>query len=81
LVADRGASVARDILTRELGESIAYARTQRARRVLVVGTPRTGADQLLAIDLAGGGEQTLSIGDVLEHPERYFGEVKESRHA
>jgi ATP phosphoribosyltransferase regulatory subunit len=78
---DRGASVARDILTRALDESLAYARTQRARHVLVVGSPRTGADQLLAIDLAGGDERTLSIRDVLEHPEQHFGEGKESRHA
>jgi ATP phosphoribosyltransferase regulatory subunit len=78
---DRGASVARDIITRELPESIAYARAQRARYALVVGSPRTGPDQLLALDLAGGGEQTLSIRDVLDHPERHFAEVKESGHA
>jgi len=78
---DRGASVARDIMTRELPESIAYARAQRARYALVVGSPRTGPDQLLALDLAGGGEHTLSIRDVLDHPERHFAEVKESGHA
>ena len=78
---DRGASVARDIMTRELPESIAYARAQRARHALVVGSPRTGPDQLLALDLAGGGEHRLSIRDVLDHPERHFAEVKESGHA
>lgn len=78
---DRGASVARDIMTRELPESIAYARAQRARHALVVGSPRTGPDQLLALDLAGGDEHTLSIRDVLDHPERHFAEVKESGHA
>lgn len=78
---DRGASVARDIMTRELPESIAYARAQRARHALVVGSPRTGPDQLLALDLAGGDEHTLSIRDVLDHPERHFAEAKESGHA
>jgi ATP phosphoribosyltransferase regulatory subunit len=75
---DRGASVARDILTRGLEESVAYARTQRVRHVLVVGSPRTAPEQLLALDLPGGGERTLSVRAVLDDPERYFGEVKES---
>ena len=78
---DRVASVARDIITRELPESIAYARAQRARHALVVGSPRTGPDQLLALDLTGGGEHKLSIRDVLDHPERHFAEVKERGHA
>ena len=78
---DRGAAVARDLMTRELPASIAYARAQRARHALVVGSPRTGPDQLLALDLAGGGDHTLSIRDVLDHPERHFTEGKESGHA
>ncbi len=78
---DRGASVARDILTRELEESVAYARTQRARHVLVVGSPRTGPDHLLVLDLPDGGERTLSVREVLDDPERYFGGVKESSDA
>jgi ATP phosphoribosyltransferase regulatory subunit len=78
---DRGASVARDILTRGLEESIAYARVQRARHVLVVGSPRTGPEQLLAVDLGEGGERALPVREVLDHPERHFAAVKESRHA
>ena len=83
---DRGASVARDIISRGLQESLAYARAQRVRHVLVVGSPRTGTDELLAVDLAGGGERTLSVREVLDHPERHFGPgksegVEESRHA
>jgi ATP phosphoribosyltransferase regulatory subunit len=78
---DRGASVARDILTRELEESVAYARTQRARHVLVVGSPRTGPDHLLVLDLPDGGERTLSVREVLGDPERYFGGLKESSDA
>jgi rRNA maturation protein Rpf1 len=73
--------VARDILTRELEESVAYARTQRARHVLVVGSPRTGPDHLLVLDLPDGGERTLSVREVLGDPERYFGGLKESSDA
>jgi len=78
---DRGASVARDIISRGLEESVGYARTLRARHVLVVGSPRTGPDQLLALDLPGGGERTLTVRGVLDDPRHYFGEVKESSDA
>jgi ATP phosphoribosyltransferase regulatory subunit len=78
---DRGASVARDILTRGLEESIAYARAQRARHVLVVGSSRTGTDQLLALDLSTGAERVLPAREVLDRPERHFVDVEESKHA
>jgi ATP phosphoribosyltransferase regulatory subunit len=78
---DAGASVARDILSRGFEASMAYARAQRARHVLVVGSPRTAADQLLAVDLAGGGERTLAVRDVLERPEQHFGAIGGSSHA
>jgi histidyl-tRNA synthetase len=76
---DAGASVARDIISRGLDDSLAYARTQRVRHVLVVGSPRTTDGQLLALDLAGGGERMLAVRDVLEHPERHFVEVKDAK--
>ena len=69
---DLGASVARDIISRGLDESIAYARAQRMRHVLVVGSPRTQAGELLALDLGGGRERTLAIAEVLAAPDRYF---------
>ena len=69
---DGGASVARDIISRGLDESLAYARAQRARYALVVGSPRTNAGQLLAVDLVGGGERTLDVTAVLGEPDRYF---------
>ncbi|HEY3100364.1 MAG TPA: ATP phosphoribosyltransferase regulatory subunit, partial [Methylomirabilota bacterium] len=69
---DLGASVARDIISRGLEESIDYARAQRVRHVLVVGSPRTGAGELLALDLKGGGERTLAIADVLADPAKSF---------
>jgi histidyl-tRNA synthetase len=72
---DLGASVARDIISRGLEESLAYARAQRVRHVLVVGSPRTTADRLLAIDLADGSERTLAVADLLADPARSFGGV------
>jgi len=69
---DGGASVARDIISRGLDESLAYARAQRARHALVVGSPRTSAGQLLAVDLVNGGERTLDVTAVLGEPDRYF---------
>jgi ATP phosphoribosyltransferase regulatory subunit len=72
---DRGASVARDIISRGLEESVAYARAQRVRHVLIVGSPRSGADQLLAIDLADGTERALAVADVLADPAQFFGGV------
>jgi ATP phosphoribosyltransferase regulatory subunit len=76
---EQGASVARDIVSRGLDESLAYARAQRARHVLVVGSPRTAAEELLALDLTGRGERILPVREVLEHPERHFGDASEGR--
>ena len=69
---DLGASVARDIISRGLEDSLAYARVQRVRWALVVGSPRTGADQLLALDLADGSERTLVVAELLADPARFF---------
>jgi ATP phosphoribosyltransferase regulatory subunit len=69
---DLGASVARDIISRGLEESVAYARAQRVRWVLVAGSPRTGAEEVLALDLGSGGERTLALRQVLDAPERCF---------
>jgi ATP phosphoribosyltransferase regulatory subunit len=70
---DLGASVARDIVSRGLEESLAYARAQRVGRVLVVGSPRTRAGELLMLDLAGGGERVLAIREALDAPEQLRG--------
>jgi ATP phosphoribosyltransferase regulatory subunit len=72
---DLGASVARDIASRGLEESLAYARVQRVRQVLVVGSPKTGADRLLAIDLADGSERALAVAELLADPARFFRSV------
>src|SRR5438445_5864911 len=69
---DLGASVARDIITRGLEESIGYARALRARRVLVVGRPDIAPGHLRAIELGDGAARELPIAAVLEAPARYF---------
>ena len=78
---DLGASVARDIMSRGLDASLAYARAQRVRRVLVVGSPRTAASELLALDLADGGERALPVATLLESPARFFPELGGRRDA
>jgi ATP phosphoribosyltransferase regulatory subunit len=67
---DLGCSVARDIVSRGLEDSLAYARAQRVRRALVVGSPRTRAGEVLVLDLERGTEQTLAVQEILDAPER-----------
>jgi len=78
---DLGASVARDIISRGLDESIDYARAQRVRHVLVVGSPRSEAGELLALDLKQGGERKVPVADALADPVKYFGELGGQRDA
>jgi ATP phosphoribosyltransferase regulatory subunit len=66
---DLGASVARDIITRGLAESIAYARQQRARCVLVVGDAGLAPGRLRRLELADDRERELSIEAALAAPE------------
>ena len=70
---DLGRSVARDIISRGLDDSIAYARQQQARWVLVIGAPGGDPDQVRVLDLAAGGERTVPVGDLLADPARHFG--------
>jgi histidyl-tRNA synthetase len=76
---DRGASVSRDIVSRALTESLAYARAHRARVALVVGGERTAPGEVLVIDLATGTERVLAVTAVLEQPEHYFAIDSERR--
>jgi ATP phosphoribosyltransferase regulatory subunit len=72
---DLGASVARDIVSRALPESLECARSQRAARALVIGSARTGEGEALVIDLATGAERTVTIAEMLERPEKIFEEL------
>ncbi len=69
---DLGAAVARDIITRGLPESLAYARGQRVRWALVIGGPKTAAEEVLAIELATGAELKIRTADLLEAPGKWF---------
>jgi len=70
---DLGASVARDIVTRGLEESLAYAHAQRVGRVIVVGGPGTRPGEALVMDLAAGTERACPVREILEAPERALG--------
>jgi ATP phosphoribosyltransferase regulatory subunit len=67
---DLGTSVARDIITRGLDESLAYARGQRVRRVLVIGAPGMAPGEVRVIELETGAERQLSVTEILEAPQR-----------
>ncbi len=67
--------MARDIISRPLAESLAYARQQRARWALVIGGPETvegEADRVRVLDLGTGGESTVEVADLLANPERHL---------
>ncbi|HTY79456.1 MAG TPA: ATP phosphoribosyltransferase regulatory subunit [Candidatus Bathyarchaeia archaeon] len=77
---DLGAAVARDILSRGLDDSLAYARQQRAQWVIVIGEPGTSADALRVIALDGtAGERRIAMTDVLADPARFFPETGSRR--
>ena len=76
---DLGASVSRDIVTRALPDSLAYARSQRAARVLVIGSLRTRDGEALVLDLGAGTERTVGIRQMLERPEQVFEDLTARR--
>lgn len=65
-----GLAVARDIISRGLEESIAYAREIRAGRVLVIGAPGAAAGTARVLDLATGREAVSPLAELLASPER-----------
>ncbi len=69
---DLGAAVARDILSRPLAESLAYARQQRARWALVIGAPGMKPDDVGVRDLAAGDERVADVAALLADPARHF---------
>jgi ATP phosphoribosyltransferase regulatory subunit len=77
---DLGATVARDILSRALDDSLAYARQQRARWALVIGEPGADAEQLRVIPLDGKtGERRVAAAEILADPVRFFPETRGRR--
>jgi len=78
---DAGAAVARDILSRPVEESLAYARQQRAGRALVIGEPSAPAGQVRVVSLDGSGEGWVPIAEILADPARHFPGVGGAHHA
>jgi ATP phosphoribosyltransferase regulatory subunit len=77
---DLGASVARDIISRGLADSLAYARRQRARWALVIG----GADDpdaVRVIDLGTDDERVVAVAALLAEPSRHFAVFGSGDHA
>ena len=66
---DHGASVARDIVSRGLDESLAYARAHRVRTALVIGAEGSGVGDVVIIDLGDGSERVMTVSAVLATPE------------
>jgi hypothetical protein len=75
-----GAAVARDILSRGLDDSLAYARQQRARWALVIGEAGGDAEQTRIIQLDGtSGERRVVTAEILADPRRFFPETGSRR--
>jgi ATP phosphoribosyltransferase regulatory subunit len=63
----RGHRVARDIITRDLDGSLAYARQTGIRFGLLMGLASLPDDQAILHDLVQGTEERLAIADVVAH--------------
>jgi ATP phosphoribosyltransferase regulatory subunit len=72
---DAGAAVARDIISRPLAESLAYARGQRVVWALVIGGG-ADADRITVVDLRAdaeaAGERTVGLSELLADPRSHF---------
>jgi hypothetical protein len=68
--------VARDIISRPLAESLAYARGQHAAWALIIGDEGTDPDRVRILDLragaAGAGEGMVTWGELLADPRPHF---------
>jgi ATP phosphoribosyltransferase regulatory subunit len=75
---DLGAAVARDIISRGLDESLAYARQQRMRWALIIAEPGRaagaggGEDEVRVLDLETGASVVLPAASLIEDPARHF---------
>jgi ATP phosphoribosyltransferase regulatory subunit len=75
---DLGWAVARDIISRPLAESLAYARQQHARWALIIDA---GEERMVrAMDLEAGVERSIELDEVLADPTHHFGSGRERTH-
>ncbi|HET9924266.1 MAG TPA: ATP phosphoribosyltransferase regulatory subunit [Methylomirabilota bacterium] len=73
---DAGAAVARDIISRPLAESLAYARGQHAGSALIIGGDGADPDRVVVVDLRAGAEasreRTVGLSELLADPRPHF---------
>ncbi|HSC70831.1 MAG TPA: ATP phosphoribosyltransferase regulatory subunit [Candidatus Methylomirabilis sp.] len=65
LLRDRGISVARDIIKRDLAGSLDYARQSAIKRAVILGSAEQPPDTVLIHELTTGGQRTLPLEDVV----------------
>ncbi len=68
--------MARDIISRPLAESLAYARGQHAVWALIIGAEGTDPDRVRILDLRAGAEtaaeRMVTCGELLADPRPHF---------
>ncbi len=69
---DAGYAVCRDIMTRPLAESLAYAREIRAARALVIDAAGLARGEVRLLDPVTGHEEAGSLRELMESPARTF---------
>ncbi len=67
---DFGLAVARDIMSRPLAESLAYARDIRAGRALVIDAGSVARGEVRVLDPLTGGEETCALDELMAAPAR-----------
>ncbi len=67
---DLGLAVARDIMTRPLEESLAYAREIRAARAVVIDAAGLARGEVRVLDLATGREEAYPLRELMAAPAR-----------
>ncbi|HEV8673200.1 MAG TPA: ATP phosphoribosyltransferase regulatory subunit [Methylomirabilota bacterium] len=67
---DRGLAVCRDIMSRPLSESLAYAREIRAARALVIDAAGLARGEVRLLDPANGHEEPIPLRDLMDAPGR-----------
>lgn len=65
-----GIAVARDIMSRPLAESLAYAREIRAGRAIVIDAAGLARDEVRLVDLTTGGEEPHPLAALMDDPAR-----------
>jgi histidyl-tRNA synthetase len=65
-----GLAVARDIMTRPLAESLAYARDTRAQRAVVIDAAGLARGEVRVLDPESGAEERCALDELMAAPAR-----------